>query len=189
MRKRARIQQRNVRSHGRSRSPPPKNGDWSTVVTKTAAGGFVMGNPNAKVKLVEFGSMTCPHCAEFDETGGKPLIDNYVKNGHGQLRIPQFRPRSVRPDRLAARALRRRGQLLRPDPRPVTPTSATGSPRSRRADRRQLQALQNLPPAQQFVDDRRRSPASSNGRRCAACRGQGRRSAWPTRPRSTSWSR
>ena len=43
----------------------PNNGDWSTIVTKTAEGGFVMGNPNAKVKLVEFGSMTCPHCAEF----------------------------------------------------------------------------------------------------------------------------
>ena len=61
--------------------PAPNNGDWSTVVTKTPEGGFVMGNPNAKVKLVEFGSMTCPHCAEFEEQGGKALIDNYVKKG------------------------------------------------------------------------------------------------------------
>ena len=59
----------------------PNNGDWSTVVAKTPEGGFLMGNPNAKVKLVEFGSMTCPHCAEFEETGAKPLIDNYVKKG------------------------------------------------------------------------------------------------------------
>lgn len=57
------------------------NGDWSTYVTQTAAGGFVMGNPNAPAKLVEFGSMTCPHCAEFEELGGKPLVDNYVKSG------------------------------------------------------------------------------------------------------------
>ena len=34
---------------------------------KTPEGGFVMGNPNAKVKLIEFGSLTCPHCAEFEE--------------------------------------------------------------------------------------------------------------------------
>ncbi len=60
---------------------PPANGDWSTVVTPTSAGGFLMGNPNAKVQLVEFGSMTCPHCAEFDEQGVPALTANYVKNG------------------------------------------------------------------------------------------------------------
>ena len=60
---------------------PPANGDWSTVVSPTPEGGFAMGNPNAKVKLIEFGSMTCGHCAEFEEQGGQPLIDNYVKKG------------------------------------------------------------------------------------------------------------
>jgi protein-disulfide isomerase len=60
---------------------PPTNGDWSTVVSQTPEGGFVMGNPGAKVKLIEFGSMTCPHCAEFEEQGGQALIDNYVKKG------------------------------------------------------------------------------------------------------------
>jgi protein-disulfide isomerase len=59
----------------------PANGDWSTVVARTPEGGFVMGNPAAKVKLIEYGSLTCPHCAEFEETGGKPLVDNYVKKG------------------------------------------------------------------------------------------------------------
>lgn len=61
--------------------PPPANGDWSTVVAATPEGGFAMGNPNAQVKLVEYGSMTCPHCAEFEEKGGAALIDNYVKKG------------------------------------------------------------------------------------------------------------
>ena len=61
--------------------PPPANGDWSSVVKATPDGGFVMGNPDAKVKLVEYGSMTCPHCAEFEEKGAAPLIDNYVKKG------------------------------------------------------------------------------------------------------------
>lgn len=60
---------------------PPQGGDWARIVSATPAGGFVMGNPNAAVKLIEFGSMTCPHCAEFDETGVKPLIDTYVKSG------------------------------------------------------------------------------------------------------------
>jgi protein-disulfide isomerase len=61
--------------------PAPKDGDWSTVVSKTTEGGFVMGNPNAKVKLVEFGSLTCHVCADFEEQGGKALVDNYVKKG------------------------------------------------------------------------------------------------------------
>jgi len=61
--------------------PAPKDGDWSTVVTRTPEGGFVMGNPNAKVKLVEFGSLTCGHCAEFEEQGGDALVENYVEKG------------------------------------------------------------------------------------------------------------
>lgn len=61
--------------------PAPNNGDWATIVTQTPEGGFLMGNPDAQVKLVEFGSLTCPHCAAFDEEGLKPLIDNYVKKG------------------------------------------------------------------------------------------------------------
>jgi len=57
------------------------NGDWSSYVTKTAAGGFVMGNPNADAKLIEFGSMSCPHCAAFEKEGVPSLIQNYVKTG------------------------------------------------------------------------------------------------------------
>ena len=61
----------------------PNNGDWSDDrQRRPPEGGFLMGNPNAKVKLVEFGSMTCPHCADFEEQARrKPLIDNYVKKG------------------------------------------------------------------------------------------------------------
>lgn len=57
-----------------------RHGDWTEVVTPTADGGFVMGNPDAKVKLLEFGSMTCPHCKAFDDEGVPHLLD-YVKSG------------------------------------------------------------------------------------------------------------
>jgi protein-disulfide isomerase len=60
---------------------PPASGDWTEAVAPTAAGGFVMGNPEAKVKLVEYGSLTCPHCAAFDKEGVPTLLANYVKNG------------------------------------------------------------------------------------------------------------
>lgn len=55
--------------------------DWSLTVSKSPDGGFVMGNPDAKVKLIEYGSMTCPHCARFDETAVPKLVAEYVKTG------------------------------------------------------------------------------------------------------------
>jgi len=55
--------------------------DWTRVVSATPAGGFVMGNPDAKVKLVEYGSLTCPHCRAFDAEGVPTLIGTYVKSG------------------------------------------------------------------------------------------------------------
>lgn len=61
--------------------PPPAGKDWTQVVSATPEGGFVMGNPNAKVKLVEYLSLTCPHCKEFEEKGFPKLRDEYVKKG------------------------------------------------------------------------------------------------------------
>ena len=55
--------------------------DWSHMVVATPQGGFRMGNPAAKVKLVEYGSLACSHCRHFEETGYKPLIQNYVRAG------------------------------------------------------------------------------------------------------------
>ena len=55
--------------------------DWSRTVAPTPDYGFRMGNPAAPVKLVEYGSLTCPHCRHFEETGYKPLVDKYVRTG------------------------------------------------------------------------------------------------------------
>ncbi len=59
---------------------PPANGDWSQTVVETPEGGFRMGNPNAAVKLVEYASMTCPHCGEFSDEASAPLTE-MVKSG------------------------------------------------------------------------------------------------------------
>jgi protein-disulfide isomerase len=69
---------------------PPQGGDWTKMVTQTPQGGFLMGNPNADVKLVEFASMTCPHCAEFDENGTQQLIDKYVKTGRVSFELRNY---------------------------------------------------------------------------------------------------
>ena len=55
--------------------------DWTRTFTVTPEGGFRMGNPAAKVALVEYGSLTCPHCQHFAETGVGPLLQNYVRTG------------------------------------------------------------------------------------------------------------
>lgn len=60
--------------------------DWTQVVSATADGGFVMGNPNAKVKVIEFASFTCPHCADFYETSHASL-QNYIRSGDVSLEM------------------------------------------------------------------------------------------------------
>jgi protein-disulfide isomerase len=60
---------------------PPAGGTWADVVNETAAGGFMMGNPNAKVKLVEIASLSCPHCRAFEEEGMPALVAKYVAPG------------------------------------------------------------------------------------------------------------
>lgn len=47
----------------------PAKVNWLNVIVATPDGGIRMGNPNAAVKLVEYGSRTCPHCALFDKEG------------------------------------------------------------------------------------------------------------------------
>lgn len=55
--------------------------DWTKRVTKTATGAFVLGNPAAKQRLVEYVSYTCDHCAHFVNEASAPLKARYVATG------------------------------------------------------------------------------------------------------------
>lgn len=55
--------------------------DWSKIAVRTPDGAFVQGNPNAKVKLVEILSLTCPHCAHFEGEAVPPLTSKYIRPG------------------------------------------------------------------------------------------------------------
>lgn len=59
----------------------PKGVDWTKHVVATPAGAYVMGNPDAKVKLVEYLSYTCPHCAHFTGEAAAPLKARFVAKG------------------------------------------------------------------------------------------------------------
>jgi protein-disulfide isomerase len=61
--------------------------DWTKTVSQTPAGAYVMGNPAAKVKLVEYLSFTCSHCAHFAQEAWPPLKAGYVSKGLVSLEV------------------------------------------------------------------------------------------------------
>ena len=129
---------------------PPKNGDWSTVVNATPAGGFLMGNPNAKVQLVEYGSLTCPHCREFDETGVTPLINGYVKTGKVGYEFRNYVRDAF--DLTAALVARCNGaKSFFPLARAFYKDQPVWIGKVQKAPKAQLEQLQNLPPDKQFM--------------------------------------
>ena len=68
----------------------PAGKAWSDVVAKTPEGGYRMGNPAAPIKLVEYGSLTCPHCAELSEKGSAEIRDNFVASGRVSFEFRNF---------------------------------------------------------------------------------------------------
>jgi len=77
----------------------PSGQMWSDVVAATDDGGMRMGNPDAQIKLVEYGSLSCPHCAKLAQDGMDTLVSKYVNSGrvsyefrsyaiHGVLDLP-----------------------------------------------------------------------------------------------------
>ena len=78
----------------------PAGKAWVDVVSKTEAGGYKMGNPDAKLQLVEYGAITCPGCAQFSVQSTEEL-NELVNTGvvamefrpylvHGVQDIPGF---------------------------------------------------------------------------------------------------
>lgn len=69
---------------------PPAGKAWSDVVEITAEGGHRMGNPDAPITLIEFGSMTCSHCADFVAQSADELRDNFVASGRVSFEFRNF---------------------------------------------------------------------------------------------------
>ncbi len=60
---------------------PPANKQWTDVAARTPEGGWLVGNPDAPIKLVEYGSVLCPACAAFAVDGMDTLMGDYVNSG------------------------------------------------------------------------------------------------------------
>ncbi len=77
----------------------PAGTNWLETVSATPEGGVRMGNPDAPIKLVEYGSRTCPVCGAFGREATQPLEKGYIATGkvswefreylvHGQPDVP-----------------------------------------------------------------------------------------------------
>lgn len=66
--------------------------ETTTAATGAAVKDFSLGAPDAKVKLVEYASFTCPHCANFHETVFPQLKAEFIDTGkvHFTLREVYF---------------------------------------------------------------------------------------------------
>ena len=60
---------------------------WTAVATPAAQGSYVIGNPKARVKLIEYVSYTCPHCGHFTQQSASVLKDRFIASGSTSLEV------------------------------------------------------------------------------------------------------
>lgn len=68
----------------------PAGTNWIDTVVKTPEGGYRMGNPDAPIKLVEYGARSCPACGAFNRASAQALPENYVASGKVSFEFRDF---------------------------------------------------------------------------------------------------
>lgn len=68
----------------------PAGSSWGQSVLRTEQGGWQVGNPDAPIKLIEYGSLTCPACAAFSVEGAAPLHAEYIESGRVSYELRSF---------------------------------------------------------------------------------------------------
>ena len=125
--------------------------DWTQVYAATPQGGFRMGNPDAKVKLVEFASLTCPHCREFHEAAMQTIKTKYVASGNVSYEYRNFVLNGAGFCRLAAGPLPGRAAVLWPAQRLLQRPGGVDRAVHQHAARREQAPVGALPPEQQIA--------------------------------------
>jgi protein-disulfide isomerase len=62
----------------------------TNLVTVTPQGTHVLGDPAAKIRLTEYISYTCPHCAHFHAESDATLRTTFVATGKGSIEIVPY---------------------------------------------------------------------------------------------------
>ncbi|HVY95413.1 MAG TPA: thioredoxin domain-containing protein [Solirubrobacterales bacterium] len=52
--------------------------------------GMTVGDPNAKVELIEYGDLQCPFCKAYSEEVLPPVIENQVRSGKAKITFHNF---------------------------------------------------------------------------------------------------
>ncbi len=79
-----------TRSSGSAGNPSSAaHANWNGVITATPQGGYLVGNPHAAVKLIEYVSYTCPHCSHFEQESDTTLRMTFIASGKGSV---EYRP-------------------------------------------------------------------------------------------------
>jgi protein-disulfide isomerase len=68
----------------------PAGSSWADTYAATPEGGYRMGNPDAPIKLVEYGALSCSHCAEFAEKSAAEMRDNFIGSGRVSYEVRFF---------------------------------------------------------------------------------------------------
>lgn len=70
--------------------------DWSTHYSGTdvkdgvVMGDLIIGNPDAPIELVEYASLTCPHCAKFHTEMLPEIKETMIKTGQVKLHFRNY---------------------------------------------------------------------------------------------------
>jgi protein-disulfide isomerase len=73
-----------------TRSNGPSQTDWTRTAERTPENGFRIGNPNARIKLIEYLSLSCEHCARFAFDSAPRLYPDYVRRGQVSVEYRNF---------------------------------------------------------------------------------------------------
>ena len=68
-------------------APAQKATDWSATARALPNGTFLVGNPAARAKLVEYASYTCSHCADFANQSKPVLKGAMIRSGSTSLEL------------------------------------------------------------------------------------------------------
>lgn len=64
--------------------------DYSTLAqTRLEDGGFVVGNPEAPITIIEFADYACPHCQDYEPTMTR-FVEEHVKSGNAKFEFRIF---------------------------------------------------------------------------------------------------
>ena len=130
---------------------PPAGKAWADVVAENADGGVVLGNPDAPIKLVEYGSLSCPHCAKLAQDGFAKLRDDYIASGRVSL---EFRSFAIHPQDVPLTMLARCGGLETYFPmveQVYANFDAMNAPLADKAVQERANAAMQAPPAQRMT--------------------------------------